>query len=96
MHLPQKHLVLATTRLEAGLKEALVYFGYSSATKYCPCDSIAAHLISLTAVLLLICGGGGGDKTLSVLSFGQPVIHLVSTGSRGCLQEGECGFPVPN
>lgn len=81
---------------QAGLKEPLVYFGHSSATEYCPCDSIAAHLSSLAAVLLLIWGGGGGDKTLSSLSFGQPVVHLVSTGSGGCLQEGECGFPVPN
>lgn len=94
MHLPQKHLVLATTRLEAGRKEPLVYFGYSSATKYCLCDSIAAHLISLTVVL--IWGGGGGAKTLGALSFGQPVVRLVSAGCRGCLQEGECGFPVPN
>lgn len=71
MRLPQKHLVLATARLEAGLKEPLVYFGYNSATKYCLCDSLAAPLTSLTVVLLLIWGGGGGDKTLSSLSLGS-------------------------
>lgn len=96
MHLPQKHIELATARLEAGLKEPLVYLGYSSATEYCPCDSIAAHMTSLTAVLLVIWSRGGADKTLSSLSFGQPVVYFISTGSGGCLQEVECDFPVPS
>lgn len=71
MCLPQKHLVLAAARLEAGLREPLVYFGYSSATEYCLCDSVAASLTSLTVVLLLIWGGGGGGKTLSSLPLGN-------------------------
>jgi len=88
--------VLATTRLEAGLKEPLVFLGYSSATDCPPRDSIAAHLISLTAVLLLIWGGGGGDKALSSLSFGQPVVHLVSLGPGDVCKRGSVVslFPI--
>lgn len=71
-------------------KGALVRAGPPSISR------VAALLISPAAVLLLIWRGGGDDKTLSSLSFGQLVVHLVSAGSGGCLLEGECSFLVPS